>query len=221
MTRSKVSLTRSLPFLAASSCAKSELALKQKISANAALRGIMRRRSLTCDTGTRKPRPTTPFLKSESRLITHGDAIEHVARRGCGSVSLGASIKTANRLRPENLRGHRRCKAPFSFRTRRRRQSWRTLEGDASRLRLLINLQRNHCGAYQDGRDCSWIRGKRSSIQAEHETVSAFKANAPQRLAEHFIALPAMKFVQEILEITGRRLFEPLQSKQPCDFVIV
>jgi hypothetical protein len=51
--------------------------------------------------------------------------------------------------------------------------------------------------------------------------VSAFKANAPQRLAEHFIALPAMKFMQEILEVTGRRLFLPLQSKQPCDFVIV
>src|SRR5437764_372543 len=45
MTRSKVSLTRSPPFLADCSCAKSELALKQKISAKAALRGIMRRRS--------------------------------------------------------------------------------------------------------------------------------------------------------------------------------
>jgi hypothetical protein len=51
--------------------------------------------------------------------------------------------------------------------------------------------------------------------------VSAFKADAPQRLAEHFIALPAMKFMQEILEIAGRRLFVPLQSKQPRDFVIV
>src|SRR5438067_12472342 len=116
MTRSKVSLTRSPPFLASCSCAKSELAQKQKISANAALRGIMRRRFLTCDTGTRKPRRTTPFLKSESRLITHGDAIEHVARRACGSVSLGAFIETTNRLRPENLRGHRGCKAPFPFR---------------------------------------------------------------------------------------------------------
>jgi hypothetical protein len=51
--------------------------------------------------------------------------------------------------------------------------------------------------------------------------VSTFKADAPQRLAEHFIALPAVKFVQEILEIAGRRLFVPLQSKQPRDFVIV
>ena len=44
--------------------------------------------------------------------------------------------------------------------------------------------------------------------------MSALKADAPQRLAEHFIALPAMKFMQEILEIAGRRLFVPLQSKE-------
>src|SRR5438094_8043791 len=111
MTRSKVSLTRSPPFLADCSCAKSELALKQKISAKAALRGIMRRRFLTCDMGTRKPRRTTPFLKSESRLITHGDAIEHVARRGCGSVRLGDFIEMATRRTPEHLRRQRRCKA--------------------------------------------------------------------------------------------------------------
>jgi hypothetical protein len=51
--------------------------------------------------------------------------------------------------------------------------------------------------------------------------VSAFETDSPQRLAEHFIALPAMKFMQEILEVAGRRLFVPLQSKQPCNFVIV
>src|SRR2546430_16134226 len=147
MTRSKVSLTRSPPFLASCSCAKSELALKQKISANAALRGIMRRRFLTCDTGTRNPRRTTPFLKSESRLITHGDAIEHVARRGCGLGGLGAFIKTAERLRPENLRCPRRCKAPFPFRAFRHRPRRRGLGGDARRLRLLIKLLCKYCGA--------------------------------------------------------------------------
>jgi len=51
--------------------------------------------------------------------------------------------------------------------------------------------------------------------------MSALETDAPQRLADHFIALPAMKFMQEILEVTGWRLFVPLQSKQPCDFVIV
>jgi hypothetical protein len=36
--------------------------------------------------------------------------------------------------------------------------------------------------------------------------VSAFKTDAPQWLAEHFIALTAMKFVQEIFEVTWRWL---------------
>jgi len=41
------------------------------------------------------------------------------------------------------------------------------------------------------------------------------ETDEPQRLAEHFIALPEMKFMQKILELAGRRLFVPLQSKQP------
>src|ERR1044071_7808604 len=51
--------------------------------------------------------------------------------------------------------------------------------------------------------------------------MGPFETDAPQRLTKHFIALPAMKFMEKILEITGRRLFIPLQSKQPRDFVIV
>jgi hypothetical protein len=51
--------------------------------------------------------------------------------------------------------------------------------------------------------------------------VSAFQANAPKRLAKQFIALPAMKFVQEILKVSGRRLLVALQPKQPRDFAIV
>lgn len=51
--------------------------------------------------------------------------------------------------------------------------------------------------------------------------MRAFDANSPQRLAEHLVALPAMEFMQEILEIARWWLFIPLQSKQPRDFVIV
>jgi len=51
--------------------------------------------------------------------------------------------------------------------------------------------------------------------------VRAFQANPPKRLAQQFIALPAMEFVKEIFEITGGRLLIPLQSKQPRDFVVV
>ncbi len=79
----------------------------------------MRRGFLTCDAGTRKPREarrTTAFLKSESRLITHGDTIEHVVGWDCGSVSLGAFIKIAKRLRPQNRGGSRSRKRQFLFR---------------------------------------------------------------------------------------------------------
>src|SRR5438067_11172197 len=78
--RPKISLTCSLIVVADCSCAKSRLPPDQKIRAIA----------------------ITLRLEPESGLITHGDAIEHVTRRG-GSVSLGAFIKSANRLRPEKL----------------------------------------------------------------------------------------------------------------------
>src|SRR5947207_15476446 len=114
-----MSLTCRLMALADCSCARSRLPPERKISASA----------------------ITLCLEPESGLITHGDAIEHVTRGG-GSVSLGAFTKTANRLRPENLRGdRRRCKVPFCLRIHRRRQDRRTLESDASRVGLLINLQ--------------------------------------------------------------------------------
>jgi hypothetical protein len=51
--------------------------------------------------------------------------------------------------------------------------------------------------------------------------VSAFPADPPKRLAEQFIALPAMKLVEEIFEITRRRLLVALQPKQSRDFVVV
>jgi hypothetical protein len=51
--------------------------------------------------------------------------------------------------------------------------------------------------------------------------VNTFQADAPKRLAKQFIALAAMKFVQEILEINRRRLLVALQSKKPRDFPIV
>src|SRR5438876_12016455 len=97
------------------SCAKSRLPPERKVSARAA----------------------TLRLEPESGLITHGDAIEHVTRRG-GSVSLGAFMKTANRLHPENRRGHRgRCKVPFFPGTHRCRYCRRTLESPASRPGLM------------------------------------------------------------------------------------
>jgi hypothetical protein len=51
--------------------------------------------------------------------------------------------------------------------------------------------------------------------------VCALQANAPERLPEQFIALPAMKFMQEIFEIARRRLLEALQPKKSCNFIVV
>ena len=43
--------------------------------------------------------------------------------------------------------------------------------------------------------------------------------HAPKRLAQKLVALPAMKLVKEIFEVTGRRLFEFFQAEQLSDFV--
>ena len=88
-------------------------------------------------------------------------------------------------------------------------------------LWFLINLQRNDCGAYKDGRGSNRIRSEGPNVQPEHKIVSAFPADPPKWLAEQFIALPAMKLVEKIFEITRRRLLVTLQPKQPRDFVVV
>src|SRR5438045_9525752 len=116
MARSSIAVVLSLFALADCSCATSGLALKQKISANAALRDITRRKLLTCHTRLRNPSSCLlSVLKSESRLITHGDAIEDVARWSCGSVSLGAFIKTAKRLRADPHTSGRCNRHAFSY----------------------------------------------------------------------------------------------------------
>ena len=51
--------------------------------------------------------------------------------------------------------------------------------------------------------------------------MSALQTNAPKRLPKQFIALPSMKFVKEIFEVTRWRLLVSLQPKKRCDFPIV
>jgi hypothetical protein len=51
--------------------------------------------------------------------------------------------------------------------------------------------------------------------------VSAFQADTPKRLAQQFIALPAMKFVKKIFKVTRWRLLVSLQPQKPRDFPIV
>jgi hypothetical protein len=51
--------------------------------------------------------------------------------------------------------------------------------------------------------------------------MGAVEANAPNRFTKQLVALTAMKFMQEVLEITWRRLLVTFQSKQLRDFVVV
>jgi hypothetical protein len=45
--------------------------------------------------------------------------------------------------------------------------------------------------------------------------------NAPNGLTQEFVPLTAMEFMEEIFEITRRRLLILFQAKQFADFVIV
>ena len=51
--------------------------------------------------------------------------------------------------------------------------------------------------------------------------MGAVEANAPNRFTKQLVALTTMKFMQEVLEITWRRLLVTFQSKQLRDFVVV
>src|SRR5207237_6668567 len=65
------------------------------------------------------------------------------------------------------------------------------------------------------------IRREPGKIEAHHEILRTTKRDFPEWLPEQFIALPPMKFVQEIFEITGRRLLVFFQPQQPANFVVV
>ena len=144
-------------------------------------------------------------LEPESGLITHGDAVEHVTR--WGSVSLGASMITANGcvlrigIETGDARFHspRRSPAPICL---------TDFESDASSLWLLINLQRDDSGTSQYCRNGSQHEANEGTSSRDMNVWSAFQTDAPQRLAKQFIALPPMKFVEEIIEITRRRLLD-------------
>ena len=55
----------------------------------------------------------------------------------------------------------------------------------------------------------------------KYEITRPIDADPPKRLAQKLIALAAMKFVEKIIKVAGRRLFVSLQSKQFRDFVFV
>ena len=93
----------------------------------------------------------------------------------------------------------------------------RALDCDLNMLRLLINPDRNHCGARHNDRDACRVG---TDTVPERETPRAIEANTPHRLTKQFVALTPMELGQEIFLVTRRRLFVAFQPKQLCDFVI-
>jgi hypothetical protein len=51
--------------------------------------------------------------------------------------------------------------------------------------------------------------------------VGPLQANAPERLPQQFISLPAMKLMQKVLKVSGRRLLVLFQPKQGRNIVVV
>src|ERR1700736_4114371 len=85
-----------------------------------------------------RKRDSEPRLEPESCLITHGNAIEHVARRRGGLVSVGALIRVAKRPSAKNARGRNgRSQGPISIGVDRRSKRGWIMRRDISGLRRL------------------------------------------------------------------------------------
>ena len=78
--------------------------------------------------------------------------------------------------------------------------------GDVRTWRGLINFERDHGCAKHYRRRCHGVRREARNVEAHHEILRPAERDFPERLAEQIIALPPMKFVQEVLEIARRRL---------------
>src|SRR5438270_11895718 len=162
------------------------------------------------------PKTIAARLESQSRLITHRHAVEHVTRRGGFPMSREIGIKDWARLghhHPGNLRSQIPVALPGG-------NSGLDLR-DARRLRRLINLEGKDRRANQNGSGRDRVGCEPGDIEAQHKILCPLHGDFPQWLPKQFVALTAMEFVQEVFEITRRRLFESLQAQQPANFVIV
>src|SRR3954452_19723003 len=94
-----------------------------------------------------------PGLEPESRLITHWGTIEHVARRRRDPVSFGAVFDSTNKRWAKVAGRDWSGEAPVRIRQRGCRHDWSTILGRHSFGRGgLVNFERNHRGADDDGR---------------------------------------------------------------------
>src|ERR1700682_3255452 len=203
--RSKTSLTSRLIELADCSCPRARSTSAIKLKAKAILN--------TAADWDRKENPG-PSLEPESCLITHGNAIQHIARRRGSPLSVGALIRFAQGTSAQNARRDGRSQVPFRVGTNRRSEGGLGTGGKTSRVRRLINFERDDGRANQQRGYGRRIRSQRRNIEAEHEIMRALQADSPERLTQQFIALAAVKLMQKILEISRRRLLVPFQPKQ-------
>jgi hypothetical protein len=210
--RSKIDLTSCAIELAGMSCARSKPIAPKKVSAK-----IPKERVNECRKGN-SGRP----LKIESRLITHGSTVEHVAWRCCGPLSVGAFSEVPAKRETKITGRDWFGQAPVAVISYgRNAQHAPRLLREISGLRGLINLEGNYSRTNEDGRGGDGIGSERRHIQPEHEIVRALQTDAPERLTQEFVTLTAMKFVQEIIEVTWRRLLVPFQAQQLADVVFV
>jgi hypothetical protein len=93
------------------------------------------------------------------------------------------------------------------------------LHGDSRRRRFrsLVNFQRKDRGRDQHCRDGDWTRAQGRQIQPEHGILRALQNDSPNWLTKKFVTLTTMKFVQEIFEVTRRRLLVTLQAQEARD----
>src|SRR2546423_2365339 len=149
-------------------------------------------------------------LDPESCLITHWRTIQHVTRWRRDPVSFGAS---ADKRWAEVAGRDRIGKAPVRIRQRRGRHDRGAILGrDIHGLGGLINLQRNYRRADHERGRQGRIGSEAGNIEPKQEVLGPLQRDPPDRFLQEFVPLPAMEFVEEILEVTWRRLlifFEP------------
>src|SRR2546430_9592536 len=162
-------------------------------------------------------------LEPESRLITHWRTIKHVTRRRRDPVSFGTVFDSANERRAQIAGRDRIGKTPLRIRQGSRRRDHRDaiLSRDLHGLGGLVNLQGNHRGADEQRRDRGRVGSQAGNIEPEQEVLRALERDAPDRFLQELVPLPAMEFVQEIIEVTWRRLLIFLEPQKLADLFFV
>src|SRR3954465_13156501 len=155
----------------------------------------------------------TASLEPESCLITHWGTIQHVTRWRRDPVSFGAVFDSTNKRWAKVAGRDRAREAPVRIRQRGGGHGWSMILGRCVHGRGgLINFERNHRGAHDNGCRHGGIRSQPWNIEPVHEILGALQGNPPDGFLQELVALTAMEFVKEILEIGRRRLlifFEP------------